>query len=95
MDTTNMTKLDPITPAEFMERMQIKRSTFNNWKKTGRLVRGRHFMQAGSVIRIFWSMELLKELDDPPPDEKKDSATKKKPAAKRTAREGCRVNLNI
>ena len=59
-------EIEIISPIEFMSRMGIKRTTFCKWKKSGKLIRGKHYIQADGVIRIFWSMKLLRELDDPP-----------------------------
>ena len=57
---------EPISACEFMRRMGIKKTTFHKWKKTGKLVRRKHYVQAGGFTIIFWSIELLRELDDLP-----------------------------
>ena len=81
-----------ITPEEFMRRLHIKRTTFYNWKRSGKLVREKHYIQAGAVIRIFWSMQLLRDLDDPPPDP--DPPPARKRPSNRKPRNGCKINLN-
>lgn len=53
-----------IDSAEFMRRMKIKSTTFYGWKSSGRLIRTKHYVQAGAIIRIFWCEDLIRELDD-------------------------------
>jgi hypothetical protein len=93
METTmGANEIEIIDPEEFMKRLKIKRTTFQTWKKSGKLVRERHYIQVGAVIRIFWSMQLLLDLDDPPPDPGASPAQNQSSIQK--PRNGCALDLS-
>lgn len=84
-----------ITPEEFMSRLGIKTTTFYKWRRRGILVRGKHYFQTGAVIRIFWSAELLKELDTPKQTNRNPPADANAVAAiaQKLPRKGSAINL--
>lgn len=80
--------IEIITPEIFMERMHIKRTTYYEWRRSGKLVRGRHYVKVKRVIEILWCLNLIRELDDPP-------KIKDKPAMPvQTRRKGSAIDLN-
>lgn len=88
----NLDDVEIITPEEFMARMHIKRTTYHKWKRTGMLVRGRHYIQVGGVTRILWSVQLLKDLDNPGP--KTVRPAKEGCQARKPRTRGCAINLS-
>jgi hypothetical protein len=88
---------EPITPDEFMRRIGIKKTTYFQWKKSGRLIRVRHYVQAGGKIIIFWSLRLLRELDDLYQEDPKEEHLIENGApisTPKTPRRRCAINLN-
>lgn len=81
-----------LTMEEFMERMKIGRSTVLDWKKTGHLKPGKHYIQKGHVIRYIWTKEVVLDLCDP---EIIKANRKKKPAVKRVPRKKSAPGINL
>ncbi|WDP91099.1 MAG: hypothetical protein HUN04_15910 [Desulfobacter sp.] len=95
--TETQEEFEVLTTEEFMERMKIGRTTVHKWKKTGILVPGKHYTQAGHVVRFIWTKEILLDLCDRNimkvgSTEKKPPAKRKKPVSKRP--HGGGINLD-
>jgi hypothetical protein len=49
---------------DYADKWQVSRSTIFNWMRTGVLVRGRHYIKRGRVLRFFWRLDLIREIDE-------------------------------
>lgn len=47
-----------LTPEEFARKLRIGRTTLFAWKRKGILVRGRHYIRIGRVVRFLWTDDL-------------------------------------
>ena len=79
----NPDSVEIITLEQFADKMQIARTTAFEWKRNGKLLAGRDFVQIGRVIRILWGAELLKRLlESTAETESEKVAERSKPKAK-------------
>ena len=54
-----------LLPAEeYAKRFCVSRTTVFEWKKSGILSPGRHYIKIGRTLRFVWSSELIRELHD-------------------------------
>jgi hypothetical protein len=48
---------------KYAKKWQVSRSTIFTWMRIGVLVRGRHYVKIGRVLRFFWELHLIREID--------------------------------
>lgn len=51
-----------LTVDQMADRLTLSRATVFAWMQEGILVKGRHFLKYGRVLRFVWSAELIQEL---------------------------------
>lgn len=64
-----------LTVEEFAQKLKIGRSTLFDWVNKGILVRGKHFIKIGRILRFIWSDDMFASLAE--------AAAVKQPAAAR------------
>jgi hypothetical protein len=47
----------------YAKKWRVSRSTISTWMRIGVLVRGRHYVKIGRVVRFFWELDLIREID--------------------------------
>ena len=47
---------------EYTRRFGVSRTTIFKWIKQGKLKPGRHFIKIGRVLRLFWSIDVIRDL---------------------------------
>jgi hypothetical protein len=62
MEFTDNIELLPVE--EYAKRFCVSRTTIFEWKKSGVLVPGRHYIQIGRTLRFVWSFEVICELHE-------------------------------
>jgi predicted DNA-binding transcriptional regulator AlpA len=58
----NPTTAELLTVEQFAQRLQVSRATVFTWIQKQILVRGRHFLKIGRVLRFTWSDDLVASL---------------------------------
>ena len=54
--------MELLTAEEYADRFCIGRTTVFEWKKTGILIPGRHYIKIGRTLRFIWDSAIIKEL---------------------------------
>ena len=62
MEFTNKIELLPVE--EFAKRFCVSRTTVFEWKKSGVLIPGRHYIQISRTLRFVWCSEIISELHE-------------------------------
>ncbi len=50
----------------FAKRLNISRTKVFEWKRTGILKPGHHYIKRGRILRFIWDLDLIREIHDAP-----------------------------
>lgn len=56
--------LELLSTEEFAKRLAVSRTTIFQWKKTGKLSPGVHFIQIDRTVRFIWEPNTIRSLHD-------------------------------
>lgn len=60
--------IELLTAEEYANRFCISRTTVFEWKKTGILIPGRHYIKVGRTLRFIWESAVIRELHQSNPE---------------------------
>ena len=61
-----------LTRKELAQKLKIGLTTLHEWKKKGKLVAGRDYIQIGRTVRYCWGPNFIRNLHEEKPDKNKN-----------------------
>lgn len=58
------TDFEILTTDEYAKRLGIGRTCLSEWKTTGKLIAGKHYIQKGRTVRYIWDLETIRSLHE-------------------------------